>query len=233
MRVFVTGATGFIGSAVVAELISAGHQVLGLSRSDGGANTLEAAGAKVHRGNLEDLDSLRSGAAESDGVVHCGFIHDFSDMTRNFGVDVAAIHAMGKVLEGTNKPLISTSGVLGLAQGRAATEDDPPSDHFPRKSEQTALEYASKGVRAMCVRCSPSVHGDGDHGFVPMLIDGAKKAGYAAFVGDGKNRWPGVHRLDTAVLYRLALEKGAAGAAYHAVAEEGVPVKSIADVIAK
>lgn len=233
MRVFITGATGFVGSAVVQELIGAGHKVLGLSRSDAGAKALEAAGAEVHRGSLEDLGSLKRGAAAADGVIHCGFIHDFSNFATSVAVDKAAIDALGGVLAGSQKPFVVTSGVLGLAVGRVSTEEDVPSDGIPRKSEATGLALVSQGVRAMVVRLSPSVHGDGDHGFVPALINAAREHGFAMHVGDGKNRWPGVHRLDAARLYRLALEKGTAGAVFHGVAEEGIPVKEIAETIAK
>ncbi len=233
MRVFVTGATGFIGSAVVQELLNAGHKVLGLARSDAGAKSLAAAGAAVHRGSLEDLDSLKRGAAESEGVIHCAFIHDFSNFAANCATDKAAIEAIGSALAGSGKPLIVSSGVLGLATGRAGTEEDSPSADFPRKSEETGLSLASHGVRAMVMRLSPSVHGDGDHGFVPMLIKTAREKGFATYVGDGKNRWPAVHRLDTARLYRLALEKGTSGSKFHGVADEGIPVKQIAEIIGK
>jgi nucleoside-diphosphate-sugar epimerase len=233
MRVFVTGATGFIGSAVVRELIGAGHQVLGLSRSEAGAKSLTAAGAEVHRGSLQDLESLKGGAAAADGVIHCAFIHDFSDFAANCATDKAAIEAMGATLAGSDKPFIATSGVLGLAMGRVGTEADSPSSDLPRKSEAAGLALVSQGVRAMVIRLSPSVHGDGDHGFVPALIKTAREKGFATYVGDGKNRWPAVHRLDAARLYRLALEKGTAGAKFHGVDDEGIPVKEIAEVIGK
>ncbi len=233
MRVFVTGATGFIGSAVVRELLGAGHQVLGLARSDAGAKSLAAAGAEVHRGSLEDLESLKRGAATADGVIHCAFIHDFSDFAANCAKDKAAIEAMGATLAGSNKTFIATSGVLGLAPGRSGTEEDTPNHALPRKSEEAGLALASQGVRAMAIRLSPSVHGDGDHGFVPQLIKSARDNGFATYVGDGKNRWPAVHRLDAARLYRLALEKGASGARFHGVADEGIPVRAIAEAIGK
>jgi len=233
MRVFVTGATGFIGSAIVKELISAGHEVLGLARSDAGAEALAAAGAAVHRGSLADLDSLRSGAAAVDGVVHTAFIHDFTDFAANARTDERAIAAMTDILEGSGKPLVVTAGTLGLPPGRTATEDDSPSGVIPRRSEAAGLAAAARGVRATVIRLSPSVHGDGDHGFVPALIKLAREQGVAIHVGDGNNRWPAVHRFDAARLYRLALERGSAGARFHGVAEEGIPVREIAAVIGR
>ncbi len=235
MRVFVTGASGFIGTATVRELINAGHTVLGLARSDENAKAIAAMGAEVHWGTLQDQDSLRSAAAACDGVIHLAFIHDFSKFAENGQIDKRAIEAMGSALEGTDKPLVVTSGVGFLAPGRMATEDDVArsGEGVPRVSEAAAFAFAVRGVRAMAVRL-PQVHGgEGKAGFVGYLYDIAREKRLSAYVGDGRERWAAAHRLDVARLYRLALEKGAAGFAYHAVADEGVPMRDIAEVFGK
>jgi len=233
MRVFVTGAAGFIGSATTRELIANGHEVLGLARNDANAAALETLGARVHRGALEDLDSLRKGAAETDGTIHLAFIHDFSKFAENGQIDKHAIDAMGETLAGSNKPFIVTSGTLLVAPGRVATETDAVRPGLPRMSETAGLSFAARGVRAMAVRL-PQVHGaDGKCGLVSWLIDIAREKGVSAYIGDGSNRWAGAHRLDVARLYRLALENGRAGTSYHAVADEGVTARDIAEIVGR
>lgn len=233
MRVFITGATGFIGTHTVKELIAAGHKVLGMARSDEGENSLAAIGADVLRGSLEDLESLRTGAAAADAVIHLGFIHDWSNFARSCEVDRRAIEALGSVLAGSDRLLIATSGTAGLAgPGELATEDDDVSPNFPspRVSEQTALSL--RGVRGSVVRL-PQVHDTMRQGLLTYAVAVAREKGVSAYVGEGRNRWAAAHISDVARLYRLALEKNEAGAKYHAVAEEGVRMLDIAEVIGR
>ena len=215
MRIFVTGATGYIGSEVVRELMDAGHKVIGLTRSDKGALKLKEAGAEVHQGSLDDLDSLRSGAAIADGVIHLAFKHDFSDFAGSLATDLRAIQAIGEVLEGTGKPFLTTAHAYGTA------------------SDNATLALAKRGVRASVVSLSTSVHGDSDKGFVPRLINIAREKGYSAYIGDGLNRWPAVHRIDAARLFRMALETAPAGSKLDGVGDEGIPFREIANVIGR
>ncbi|MBU9228634.1 SDR family oxidoreductase [Burkholderia multivorans] len=233
MRVFVTGATGFVGLPTVKELIAAGHRVLGLARSDEGEKSLAAIGADVHRGSLEDTESLRAGAAAADAVLHLGFVHDWSNFAQSCEIDRRAIEALGSVLVGSDRLLIVTAGTAGLAApGRLATEDDdvPPDFPFPRVSEQTAR--ALEGVRSAVVRL-PQVHDTVRQGLLTYAVAVAREKGVSAYVGEGRNRWAAAHISDVARLYRLALEKNEAGAKYHAVAEEGIPMRDIAEAIGR
>ena len=235
MRVFVTGASGFIGSAVVPELISAGHRVLGLARSEASAKALAAAGAEVLRGDLNEPKSLQAGAAETDGVIHLGFIHDFQNFEASIQTDGRAIETMGAALAGSGRPFVFASGVVGLVPGRIATEEIPfdPKAHPRAANAVVALRLAERGVRVSAVRLAPTVHGPGDHGFVKVLVDIARDKGVSGYIGDGRNRWPAVHRLDAGSLFRLALEKAPAGSVLHGVADEGVPARTIAEVIGR
>ncbi|MEV0822930.1 SDR family oxidoreductase [Nonomuraea rubra] len=233
MRVFVTGATGFVGSAVVRELIGAGHQVTGLARSDEAAAALEAAGAVPHRGALDDPASLRSGAAGADGVIHLAFVHDFGNFEAANETDRRAIAALGEELAGSGRPFVVTSGTGLLPPGRVGTEEDEPGTHSPRgAAEAVALSFVPRGVRVSVLRL-PLVHGEGDHGFIAVAIGIAREKGVAAYPGDGSNRWSSAHVLDVARLYRLALEQAPAGARLHAVAEEGVNVRDLAEVMGR
>ena len=233
MRIFVTGATGFIGSAVVAELLDAGHQVVGLARSEASAKAVTDAGAEPHRGSLDDPGSLRAAAENADGVIHLAFHHDFDDFLSGAELDRAAIETLGDSLAGSDRPLVAAGGILWLSPGGALTEDQAAPEELPRFSESTVLGFTDRGVRTAIVRLPPSVHGEGDHGFVPQLITVAREKGAAAYVGDGANRWPAVHRLDAARAFRLTVENASAGSVIHAVDDEGVPARSIGETIAE
>lgn len=235
MRVFVTGATGFIGSAVVKELITEGYEVLGLARSSAATGRLKDWGAEAHPGELSDLESLAAGARACDGVIHLAFIHDFSTYQENAETDRLALAAMAAAMEGTGKPLVVTSGTAVLAPGQIGTESHGPEEYglgSIRAASEQVLSAAERGVRVSVVRLPPSVHGVGDHAFVPALIDIARRNDISAYLGDGENRWPAVHRLDAARLFRLAFEKASPGSRLHGVAEEGIPMKWIAETIA-
>ncbi|WP_405816661.1 SDR family oxidoreductase [Streptomyces sp. NBC_01390] len=236
MRVFVTGAGGFVGSAVVRELLGAGHEVVGMVRSDKSAALLKETGAEVYRGDLADLDSLRAGAADSEGVIHTAYVHDFKDMADAARTDLRAVETLGEALVDSGRPLLICSGTA-FSPGVLATEDnpgDPTKSHMYRLASETAMmRLAERGVRTSIVRLPPSVHGEGDGGFVPRLVDIARDKGVSAYPGDGTNRWATAHRFDVARLFRLALESAPAGTRLHAVAEEGVPVREIAEAIGR
>ncbi|QHM94460.1 MULTISPECIES: SDR family oxidoreductase [Kosakonia] len=233
MHVFLTGATGWVGAKVAAELIAAGHQVSGLARNADKAQTLLAAGGQVVSGTLDDHSLLFDAASRADAVIHTAFNHDFSRFAENSEQDRRAIEVMGEALIGSDRPLLVTSGLARLVQGRPATEKDHPvsAPDYLRRSEQAAQALVEKGVRAASVRLAPTVHGVGDHGFIPILIALAKKTGVSAWPGEGNNRWAAVHRLDAAKLYRLALESGVTETVYHAVAEQGIAMREIAIAI--
>jgi nucleoside-diphosphate-sugar epimerase len=234
MRIFVTGASGFVGSAIVKELTTAGHHVLGLARSESSAESIRRSAADVLKGDVNDLATLRKGAADCDAVIHTAFNHDFSRYKANCEDDRKVIEALGAALAGSDRPLIITSGVGLLNYDRIVTEDDAPSGSelvARAASEEAAVDVAAKGTNAYIVRLPPTVHGPGDHGFVPMIINMDKEKGASVYIGEGKNRWPAVHRLDAALLYRLIAEQKPAQKIFHAVAEEGIPFRQIAEAI--
>ncbi len=235
MRIFVTGASGWIGSAVVPELLAAGHQVLGLARSDASAAKVEALGAEVQRGDLDDLDGLRAAAAATDGVVHLGYNHDFSQIGAAATTDRTVIDAFGEVLAGSNRPLVIASGVLGMDGGQVATEQDHPDQagHPRIANAAAALALADRGVRSVAVRFAPTVHGEGDHGFIAVLTGIARQKGVSAYVGDGSSHWPAIHRLDAGALVAKAADHAPPGSVVHATAEEGVPTRDIAEAIGR
>jgi nucleoside-diphosphate-sugar epimerase len=237
MRVFVTGASGWVGSAVVEDLIARGHEAVGLARNDANAAKIEAAGAAVHRGSLEDVESLVAGAKAADAVVHCAFVHDWPNIVASCEKDRRAIEAMGAVVEAAGKPMLITSGTALLSPGKVSTEEIVPvmtPGAFPRiASELAAHELATRGARVSVVRLPPTVHGVGDHGFIAQLVRISREKGKSAYIGEGANRWPAVHRLDAASLYRLALESNLSGQRYHAVAEQGVAFVEIATAIGR
>ena len=237
MRVFVTGASGWIGSAVVDELLAAGHEVVGLARSDASAAALKAKGVVVRRGDLDDLDGIRAGAEDTDAVIHLANKHDWSNPAASNAAERAAVQSIGDALVGTGRPFLLASGVAALAQGRPATEDDASPFHGPDSprggSENLALEFVERGVHVVSLRFAPTVHGTGDHGFIAALAGIARENGVSGFPGDGTNRWAAVHRADAARLVALGLEKAPAGARLHAVAEEGIPTREIAEAIGR
>ena len=233
MKVFVTGASGFVGSEVVRELIRAGHQVLGLARSEESAQAIRNAGAEVLIGDLEDLSALKKGASEADGIIHTGFIHDFTNYAKSNEVERIAINAMGEVLIGTTKPMVVTAGILGLPHINGMVTEESKLQIPLRTSEPTALALAEKGVHTSVVRLAPSTHDKGDKGFMPFIIQQARTHGVAGYPGEGTNRWPGVHRKDAAKLFRLALEKGALGALYNGIDDTGIKLKKIAELISE